>query len=130
MIDLSQSKYRTKETATLNLKGPQGGKTDIEITVAGEDSDKYQDAFRRMRSETVKKVAAKEGEELSLQQQRELVGDFLAEITVEWKGLGYEGEELKCTTENAKMIYSDPELSWIRKQVDEFSRNRENYLGN
>lgn len=130
MIDLSQPKYRTKEKAELNVKGPQGGKTEIKITVAGEDSERYQDAFREMRSETVKKVAAKEGEELSLEEQRKLVANFLADITLDWDGLGYEGEELECTPENCRMIYSEPELSWIRKQVDEFSRNRRNYLGN
>lgn len=52
--------------------------------------------------------------------------DLLARVTVGWSNIIYNGEPLKFSLENAKMLYR--ERPWIKEQVDEFVADRANFL--
>lgn len=115
--------------ATLQLRHPvteevltQDDGTPITITVLGSESKKFQramDAFERSRSGRKQKPMARA-------ERQRAAAAMLAEVTVGWQGIIWDGEELPCTKENAKMLYF--ERPFIREQVDEFVGDMGNFL--
>lgn len=55
--------------------------------------------------------------------------ELLAVLTNSWYLLGLDGEVIGVdfTTENARELYSDPSVAWLREQVDEFAADRANF---
>lgn len=53
------------------------------------------------------------------------VREALAECTVSWTNLDFEGEKLPCNKENALKIYT--KRAWIAEQVIEEVADRANY---
>jgi hypothetical protein len=56
---------------------------------------------------------------------------LLAELTAGWHLVDINtGEpiDVPCTTQNARELYSEPEMSWLREQVDVFAGARGNFL--
>jgi hypothetical protein len=55
--------------------------------------------------------------------------EFLAALTVGWHLVDLAGKHVAvdCNTENARDLYSNPALSWVRDQVDEFTGDRGNF---
>lgn len=49
----------------------------------------------------------------------------LAALVVGWKNIGWSGEPLACNAANAEMLFV--ERPWIRKQVDAFVANDQNF---
>lgn len=52
----------------------------------------------------------------------------LVACTVDWQGVAFNGEPLPCTADNARRIYADPGLAWLRAQVAEFTEEQANFL--
>jgi hypothetical protein len=55
--------------------------------------------------------------------------DILAALTVGWHLVDLKGEviDLKFTQEDARVLYSDPSISWLREQIDESTADRANF---
>lgn len=55
--------------------------------------------------------------------------ELLAALTVDWRLLSLDGEHLDvpCTPENARELYAEAAVAWIREQVDEFVGDRSNF---
>jgi hypothetical protein len=54
--------------------------------------------------------------------------EVLVACTVDWTGVELDGELLKCTAANARRVWSDPGLIWLRSQAQEFIAGVENFL--
>jgi hypothetical protein len=56
--------------------------------------------------------------------------DVLVKLTAGWFLLTPSGQpiEFPFTPENARRLYSSPSTNWIRQQVDEFSKERGNFM--
>ena len=54
--------------------------------------------------------------------------DRLITCTVSWSGVVYNGAALDCAAENARRIYGDPGLRWLRDQVSAFVEDQTNFL--
>lgn len=54
---------------------------------------------------------------------------LLAALTAGWYLLGLNGEPLGVlfTPDNARELYADPAVSWLREQVDEYAGDRANF---
>jgi hypothetical protein len=50
--------------------------------------------------------------------------------TQSWKNLYLGTEQLECTPENVRKLYTDPRLSWLYQQVVVHIAKADNYLGN
>lgn len=120
------AKKETQDKATLEVKTIDGKKTDIRIELWSSDSDVYNDAQAEMRRKVIESGFAK----MSGEESRQANALVLARCTAGWTGIQWEGKELKCTLANAKMLYNNPRLGWLRDQVYDFINRRENYLGN
>jgi len=55
--------------------------------------------------------------------------DLLAALTAGWHLVGLNGTVLDVpfSTENARELYSAPQLAWVREQADEFINDRGNF---
>lgn len=111
-----------EQGAELELVHPgTGAPLGVFVTVAGLDSR----TWRRAVDAQNEKRRSRRG---PATQEEALAGtvDILARCTLAWRGVAFEGEELPCTVENARMIYT--RLPWLREQVDLFASNRAFFL--
>lgn len=119
---------RASEGAVLELRLPSGApmltddKKPVTITLLGHDADVVtelanEQANRHFRQGLGAKITA----EGALANEIEL----LVKATVSWSGLVFEGEELKCTPDNARRIYRD--FPFIRDQARAFMSDRANF---
>lgn len=55
--------------------------------------------------------------------------DLLAALTVSWRLLTLDGQpiDVPCNEDNARDLYSAPELAWVKEQADEFAADRANF---
>lgn len=96
---------------------------DIQIKLAGADSDVYKKAINKQIEKRLKKSAVNR----TLEQEEKEEIEILTACTLDWKNVEYEGRVLECNPENIKFIYS--QFIWLREQVDNFINDRKNYIG-
>lgn len=131
-MDLAQ--FDLKEAAnsgiSVDLAHPITGETleddkgkSISIKILGRDSAKWQQAQKRNAAKNANKYRNGKVPDAEVERQ---VRDLLAECTVSWSGIVYNEEILKCSKENALMIYE--KRSWIAEQVLEAAADRANYI--
>tara|TARA_R110000764_G_scaffold28566_3_gene67282 strand:+ start:77 stop:478 length:402 start_codon:yes stop_codon:yes gene_type:complete len=131
-MDLAQ--FDLKEAAnsgiSVDLAHPITGETledekgkSISIKILGRDSAKWQQAQKRNTAKNANKYRNGKVPDAEVERQ---VRDLLAECTVSWSGIIYNEEVLKCSKENALMIYE--KRSWIAEQMLEAAADRANYI--
>lgn len=101
----------------------------VQITLLGADSSRFRKgqfelAREQLRTTRRRTNSTADDMEAAL---KTLIG-VLAECTLDWKHIAWNGEVLECNKPNATMLYT--ELPWLREQVSEFVQDRANYLGN
>lgn len=134
-------KFKCQDTATLRLLDPDGRemyfedengqKKYITITLKRGDSaevQKFRNKILNARLRSVAHTGKMKFRDVELVQDE--ATDILVFCTVSWENVGLSGVELPCTPENARRLYDDASLSFIRKQVDEFITDDGNFLGN
>ena len=99
----------------------EGGKN-VTIKVLGRDSKKWQNVMRRMETKNAQKYRGKTVPQTVVENN---VREALAECTVSWTNLDFEGEKLPCNKENALKIYT--KRAWIAEQVIEEVADMANY---
>jgi hypothetical protein len=98
------------------------------ILLAGSDSDRYQSAQRRVQQARLESaVTSRDVRRASdvKDMQRDAM-DVLVSVTLDWKGVVFNGERLKFTQANVRKVYTA--LPWLREQVDRFVNNRSHYF--
>lgn len=68
----------------------------------------------------------RKGKDQTLAEMEQQSADLLSYVTTGWEGIMWQGEPIPFTRENAKKLYLD--RPWIRKQVDEFVAEAENFF--
>lgn len=98
----------------------------IRIFLKGNDSA----AFRNRMDFHMRKNGRNDRKQMSLAEMQDQSADLLASVTTGWEGVTWNIDgvkaDLECTRENAKMLYK--ERPWLRKQVDEFVAEPENFF--
>lgn len=126
MADLS--KHQISGQAVLTPRLPSGELSDSKITLAGQDSDIYQKELVAYRREQITKaIETKKVDEEDDTSDIEL--RLLVACTISWEGIEWEGDPMECTPENVRKLYSNPQLGWLKRQVDRFIHSTGNYLG-
>ena len=101
----------------------------VVITLIGQDSKSVQKLVHKI---TNRKLARtfKRGRGISIKAEQIDTDalEILATCTKAWEGIVVDGEKLQCTFENAKKVYE--RFPWLREQVDDFTTDRANFLGN
>lgn len=101
----------------------------VGITLLGKDSVKVQKLVRDRAQRRLDQATAL-GDRIKINAEAVQADalDTLAAATIAFHHLKSNGEELKCSPESARKLYTD--FAWIREQVDKFYSDRSNYLGN
>lgn len=121
-IDLAtlDTQASSEAGAELELAHPATGEElGIFITLAGADSSQWRRAVadvanRRGRKKVTAEDARRDGIEI------------IARCTLSWRNVRVDGEDLPCTLENAKKLYT--RFNWMREQADAFCSDRANFL--
>ena len=129
-MDLNSLKpVKADKGATLEIMHPEteepiGGMT---ITLLGQDSAVYRKIQLAKQQAILNRMAkGKKMVDLDAEKLAEDTIDDLVKLTVKWTGFEIGGEDLPCTPENCRMVYS--EWPWIREQAQEFVANRANFF--
>lgn len=116
--------------ALLELRDPAGNPavnddgSPVTITLLGEDSDVVTQISNRNANQFLRGASAG-GQAVTAEMSRTNEINKFAKATVAWHGVGLDGEDLKCTEENAKALYR--RFPWIRDQVRTFIGDRANF---
>lgn len=116
--------------ATYEVVHPSTGEPlGIKITLAGIDSKVYRDAQRKLSNKRLKQTFGKGvvNKTPTVEEFEAETVDILAKCTISWENVVWEGKDLPCNYDTAKMIYLN--LIWLRDQVDAFINDRANFLG-
>ncbi len=98
----------------------------VTITLAGQDSDLYRKADRRITDKRLKNSAGARRTVLTSEGIEADNLERLVACTIAWDGLTFEGSTPDCTPENARALYK--KLFWLREQAEAFIAERANFL--
>jgi hypothetical protein len=135
-MDLSKVLDTAETGAVLKVKHPSTGETiknddgsDLTITLAGIDSARWRKGQDSIGDRRLKAATPRGGSSSykSMGEAREDQVFLLANATLSWNGVELEGKAIECTLDNAKMVYSHPNLGWLVEQVDRFIADRTNF---
>jgi len=112
---------KISETSTLTVRHPQtGADTDITIEVYGADTVAYKKAVGTISKRNRKR------KDISIEEIESAGLELLSSVTAGWKNIEEKGKKVPFNVENAKRIYR--EIPWLRKQVDSFIGDEQNFL--
>ena len=127
-MDISKIRLadKSEQGSTLIVLDPVTGvETDFKIKLAGTDSFIYRNWLKRMSN---KKLGNFKKKGFSYEESERSSVELLAELTLGWEGLEADGEPIVYSREKAMELYSDPNMKWLREQVDEFVGERANFF--
>lgn len=102
-----------------------GEDTDIEILLAGVDSEQFRDAKRDF--ENKRRAKLEHGSGLPTTQELEKARlAMLVACTLDWRNLELEGKPVACNKVSVHHVYRN--FEWLREQVDNFIADRRNFL--
>ena len=102
----------------LAIKDPRGAPTDITITLAG---PAHPVTLAVDRAQADERFKAKEDPTLD-QFLDEFQNDMVSR-TLGWENVAWQGAPLPFSVDNARMLYANPSLSWLRNQVSKSLRD-------
>lgn len=151
MLDLRTlgTKKKSSEGIVVNIVNPATNvPVGIRITALGTDSPEVRSFNRKRQNERLARSAKSRNGRLKLTAE-ELEQDSLDQLvfatrfweqqetdehgqpTEKWvPTINLDGQQLECTPENARKLYSDPDFLWIKEQVDEDMADRSAFLQN
>jgi hypothetical protein len=102
------------------------GSTAIVLILAGQDSDRYRAADRKISNKRI--ATGRNGQRLVLTAES-IESDNLQRLvacTIGWEGVAWDGAEKDCTPENARALYE--RFPFMREQAETFIADRANFL--
>ena len=120
-----------EEGVEVKLQNPASGEYLVDeegnyltITVLGKDSQTWQNAAKRVNTRNANRYKDRKIPNAALESA---LYEILAEATIKWsKNVEFEGASLKCTKENANMLYE--KRNWIAEQLMEAAGDRASYF--
>jgi len=110
---------RTDEVVT-NTEGKP-----VRIRLVGVDSPRFRNKQQEYMNRRLNRNKLKIGTAEQLESERI---ELLVACTIGWEGMIRNGQDWPFSAENARLLYSEPSLKWIRDAVDEFVGERSNFL--
>lgn len=98
----------------------------VTIVLAGQDSERFKKADRKISNRRLATTAA--GRRVTLTSES-IEADNLERLvacTISWSGVGFGGVDKECTPDNVREVYK--RLPWLREQAETFIQDRANFL--
>lgn len=99
-----------------------GEPTDISLKVVGPDSKQYTEVAHRFRQKLMT------GKEPTADEMEEMVVHLAAASIVDWHGFVDKGAPIPYSKEKAVEFMKDPELKFVRDQVEQFTAERAKFF--
>lgn len=102
------------------------GSTAIALILAGQDSDRYRVADRKISNKRL--ASSRNGQRMTLTAESIEADNLqrLVSCTIGWEGIAWGGEEKECTPENVRICYE--RWPFMREQAEAFIGDRSNFL--
>lgn len=112
----------------LPLKGPNGEEGYIDL-FAFPDSDAAKKQQRVVSDRRIARARGNRGRAPTAAEIEAENVEMLTVLTVGWRLVSLDGQVLDVpfTTENARELYAEGKMGWLREQVDEFTAKRSNF---
>lgn len=106
------------------LRDKDGNEAHIELF-----SGDSEHARKHQRTVTRRRLAMRGRGKLSAEELEAEAIELLAALTTGWVLLDFDGNaiDVAYSQDNARELYGDPGMSWLREQVDEFVADRGNF---
>ena len=98
----------------------------VTITLAGQDSARYQSAVRASRNRRLKAQQSGRRVQISAEEMENDGVETIVSCTLGWDGIGDDGVLLLYSLDNDRMLYKH--LPWLLEQADAFISDRANFL--
>lgn len=99
----------------------------VRVHLAGQDSDRYRKADRRITNKRLATQASGRRVQLTSESLEADQLERLVACTISWSGVGLGDQpSLPCTPETARQVYKA--LPWLREQAELFTSDRANFL--
>jgi hypothetical protein len=108
--------FTRKDTATVPIQDPLGGKTDIVVEVYGRDSKAYRAAALEIGREMQENEPLKEGEDGD-KVLAERGAKLLQACIASWKNVEADGKAIKPDSDEALTMLKDESLDWFVSQI-------------
>lgn len=126
-FDIDDFTAKMNDTATLNITHPATGlDTGMEITLYCVNSPHWEKVTQELEEENAK--FKKTGAEIPKEKSKYDSTTFLAKMTAGWKGVFKSGQELPFNEANARLIYDNWKLKFIREQILLFITRQANFI--
>jgi hypothetical protein len=102
-----------------------GEETDIEILLAGVDSESFREARRNWENKRRDKLEKGAGLPTADELENQRLATLVA-CTLDWRNVEMDGQALACNKLTARHVYLN--FPWLREQVDVFIGDRRNFL--
>lgn len=102
------------------------GDTALSLTLAGQDSDLFRKADRKISNRRLATSASGQRVKLTAEGIDADSLERLVACTISWHGIGWDGGDKECTPENVREAYK--RLPWLREQAEAFIADRGNFL--
>ena len=122
---------RADEGAVLELRHPATDEVieGMTITLLGKDSATYRKIELRRTQAVLHRVnKGKKAAELDAEKLQDDTLDDLVALTKGWSGFEEGGKEITFSPAEAKKIYANPGLRFIREQAEAFINDRANFF--
>lgn len=101
------------------------GEDDMVFYVLPPTHDKVQEVERRFRNKLLKNIRKSIGTAENMDAQ---AIEVLAACVEKWENVAEGGEAIPCTPQNVRRILADPELAWIKDQLQGFVNDLQNFM--
>lgn len=98
----------------------------VTITLAGQDSELFRKADRKISNRRLNTTAAGQRIKLNAEGIDNDSLERLVACTISWSGVGFGGSDKECAPDNAREVYK--KLPWLREQAETFISDRANFL--
>jgi hypothetical protein len=133
MTGLDSIGIETETSFELILKHPkkntplvdEGGQHGF-IMLLGPDSA----PARKAKRQSTQNALSRRNRDLDADELEAQTTEYLVAITTGWHLVNFEGKKIdyEFSPSNARKLYSNPQMAWIREDVDRASANRANFL--
>lgn len=115
-------------TTGVALKDKDGQEAFIDLYSL--ESPAIDDVRREMFDRAVTRSQRNSKRIMTLDESREQSADLLAAATAGWYLVDFEGEPIDepFSKESARELYLDPDMTWLKEQVDDFVADKRNFI--
>lgn len=90
----------------------------LTVTVASYQSERVKAVQRRIANRSIKENKRNPKRSATVEELEEAQNDILASAVVSWSGFEMKGKPLECNRENVLSVLNNPDLWFIREQID------------